>query len=809
MLRNYLKIAIRNLMKQKFISGINLFGLTVGIACCLLILSYIIHEVSYDKYNKNAQHIYRVERTFINPETGATNLALGTVAPPFGPLLQNDFPEIKKVTRLLQNGQTAFRYEEKRFNERDVYFADENLFNVFDVTVTQGNKDKALVEPYSVMLSEEVAKKYFGSDDPLNKVVRLDNQLDAKVTGVFKALPSNAHFHPQIMISFNTLRDTAVYGEEQLRTNWGNNSFFTYLLLPENYDAKKLEAQMPAFLDRHIPSEGERFKPSQWTSLTLIKMPDIHLYSHKDLEMEENGDIKRVYIFSAIALFVLLIACINYMNLSTARSVLRAKEIGVRKTIGAGRSELITQFLCESVLLSWVATILAFILTWLTLPWLNKLSGLTLNIDSLLQWYVLIPLLLVPFVVGILSGLYPAIFLSSFQPVKVLKGIIKLEGGNFSLRKVLVIVQFAVSIVLIISTIVVFQQLRYMQNKSLGFDRDHVVVLNYNNALADRYDGFRNELLSNTVIKEVARSSRIPTGRLLDAMGARVKRGDSLAPSGSEIKMVRGDDGFMTTYGVKMVAGRNLSRNKGLLDTSAFLINEAAVTALGLSSPQEAVGKEFEYGNRKGEIVGVFNDFHFESMHERILPIAFFLSTNQTFYSQVSIKLIGNNLPSALAHIEATWKKFLPEVPYEYNFLDERFYRLYEAEQRQKTIFAIFSCIAIFIASLGLLGLSAFAISQRIKEIGIRKVLGADIKSIVGLLSADFLKLVVVAAIIAFPVAWYVMHRWLQDFAYRIGISWWVFLIAGILATIIAFITISFQTVRAATANPVKNLRTE
>lgn len=809
MIRNYLKVALRNLMKHKFISAINLFGLTIGLTCCLLILTYILHEVSYDRYHQRADNIYRVERTFMNPQSGDVNLVLGTVAPPFAPLLQNDFPEIKTITRFLPTGNTAIRYEEKRFNERDVYFADEHLFKVFDVEVIKGNPAKVLTDPYTIMLSEEFAKKYFGHEDPMNKVVRVDNQLDVKVTGVYKAFPSNAHLHPSAMISFNTLKDTAVYGEENLRTNWGNNSFLTYLLLPDNYDTKKLEKQFPAFLNRHLIEEGSPYKTSQWTTLSLRKLTDIHLHSHTDFEAEENGDIKRVYIFSAIALFILLIACINYMNLSTARSVLRAKEIGVRKTIGAGRSELIGQFLSESVLVSWVATLLAFFLTWAALPWLNQLSGQQLSIESLLRWQVLVPLLIVPFLVGILSGIYPAVFLSSFQPVRVLKGLMKVDGGNISLRKALVVLQFAISIILIISTVIVFEQLRYMQNKALGFDRDHVVTLNYTNGLSERFDAFRTELLASSVIKDVGRSSRIPTGRLLDAMGSQIRRGDSLAPSGADIKMVRADDGFVSTYGVKMIAGRNLSRQRGLADTSAFLINQAAVKALGLKSPEDAIGKEFVYGGRRGELVGVFNDFHFESMHERILPLVVYLPTNPNNYGNISVKIAGNNIPGALAQIETTWKKFVPEMPFEYTFMDENFDRLYEAEQRQGTIFTVFACIAIFIACLGLFGLSAFAISQRIKEIGIRKVLGANTGSIVGLLSKDFLKLVLVAAVIAFPLAWYAMSRWLQDFAYRISVPWWVFIFAGIVAGVVAFVTISIQTIKAASANPVKNLRTE
>ncbi len=809
MLRNYFKIAFRNLLRYKFISFINLFGLTIGLTCCLLILTYILNELSFDVYNKNANNIYRVERTFKNSETGTLSLELGAVAPPFAPLLQNDFKEIRKITRFLDGGGSALRYDDKIFNEQNVYFADENLFDVFDVNVTRGNPSRALNDPYSIMLTEDVAKKYFGTEDPINKIIRLDNQFSFKVTGIYKAFPSNSHIHPAIMLSFNTLKDTAIYGEQNLRTNWGNNSFYTYLLLPAGYNSKKLEAQFPAFLNRHMTDNGDRkFKPSDGTSLSLRKLADIHLYSHKDSEVEENGDIKRVYIFSAIALFILLIACINYMNLSTARSALRAKEIGVRKVIGAGKPELIAQFLSESILICSIATVLAFLLTWLALPALNKISEQSLSVSGLLKWQIILPLVLVPFIVGILSGIYPALFLSSFKPIKVLKGILKVGESNFSFRKVLVVTQFSISIILIISTAIVFQQLKYMQNKSLGFNREHIVTLNFNSGLNNSYESFKTELLANANIKEVGRSTRIPSGRLLDAMGSKINNGDSLAPTKADIKFVRADEGFIPTYGMKIVAGRNFSKEYGI-DTSSYLINEAAVQVLGLKSNEDAIGKQFTYGNRAGQLVGVINDFHFESLHQRILPIVLFTSTTPDGYRRISIKISGNNIPAALSHIEATWKKFLPETPYDFTFLDERFADLYKAEQQQGSIFTIFSFIAIFIACLGLFGLSAFTITQRIKEIGIRKVLGASITSIVTLLSKDFMKLVIIASVIAFPIAWYAMHNWLQDFAYRISIPWWAFILAGILTALIALLTISFQAIKAAAANPVKSLRTE
>ena len=808
MIRNYLKIAFRNLAKYKFISFVNLFGLTVGLTCCLLITTYILNELSYDRYNKNAENIYRVTRDF-NNEDGVVSLRLSTISPPFGYYLPNDFPDIQKMTRLLDNGITPLRYKDKLINEQNVFFADENLFDVFTVKVLKGNPKNALSGPFSVMLTEETAKKYFGDEDPINKVMRANNQFDVKVTGIYKSFPANSHIHPGMLISFNTLKDSAVYGERNLETNWGNNSFFTYLLLPPHYNTKRMLAQFPAFIDKRMYNQeyvGKR--ASKYTKLGLQKLADIHLYSHTDYEAEPNGDIKRVYIFSAIALFILLIACINYMNLSTARSALRSREIGIRKVVGARKKELIFQFLAESVLLSWVAIGLAIGCLYLCLPWLNKISGQVLSTSILIKWQILVPLFFTPFLVGILSGIYPALFMSSFQPVKTLKGLFRVGGSNISFRKVLVVTQFSISIILIITTAIVFQQLHYIQQKSLGFDKEHIVVIPYNNALKDKYETFRTELLANSNFKNSARTSRIPTGRLLDDMGAYTLSGDSMKATNTDIKFVSVDYDFVPTYGIQMAAGRNFSREYGT-DTASFVLNESAVKAIGWKT-KDAVGKDFKYGNTKGHVIGVIKDFHFESMHQSIVPLVLVMfPPSLNYYNNLSIKFSGNNIPASLSHLESTWKKILPEIPYQYTFLDENFDKLYQAEQRQANIFTIFACIAIFIACLGLFGLSAFAISQRIKEIGIRKVLGASVSTIVALLSTDFLKLVVISAIIAFPVAWYFMRNWLQDFAYRIKMPWWIFIAAGITAAFIALITISFQAIKAAIANPVKSLRTE
>jgi putative ABC transport system permease protein len=702
------------------------------------------------------------------------------------------------------------RYGEKMFAETEVYFADEFVPEVFDLQMIKGNAKQALSNPFHIMLSEAMAEKYFGNEDPMNKEIRFDNQQNAKVAGVYKAFPANSHIHPSIMISFNTLKDSAIYGEENLRTNWGNNSFLNYILLPQNFKPEQLLQLFPAFVDKHMSREYTMpgFKPSQLTSLHLQKLTDIHLRSHLDYEAEENGDIKRVYIFSAIALFILLIACINYMNLSTARSTLRAREIGIRKVVGAQRKEIISQFLSESVLLVAIALLLALTCTILALPWLNKVSGQVLSAGSVINWKHLPLLLAVPLVVGILAGIYPAMFMSAFQPVKVLKGLLKSTGG-ISFRKVLVTIQFAISIVLIISTVTVFKQLRYMQTQDLGYDRSHVVTLPFYSVINDRFDAFRSDLQRNPAVLSITRSSRIPTGRLLDNMGASTMAGDSMRPSNVDVKYVMADHDFLPTYNIKIVKGRNFSREFGT-DTASFVLNEAAVKALGWKSTEDAVGKPFLYGGINGRVIGIMQDFHFESMHQKILPLVLILpAPNQAFYSNISVKIAGNNLKAALGHLEETWKKYLPETPYQYSFLDENFNRLYQTEMRQGNIFSIFSCIAIFIACLGLLGLSAFSISQRIKEIGIRKVLGASTQNIVTLISRDFLKLVALAAVLAFPLAWYFMHSWLQDFAYRINMPWWVFLAAGILAAIIALVTISFQAIKAAWMNPVKNLRTE
>lgn len=809
MIRNYFKLALRNLRKYRLTSFVNLFGLVVGFTSCLLILTYIINELSYDRYNKNADRIYRVTRTFYNGNGEAT-LRLATVAPPFGYYFPSAFPEIEKLTRLFSAGTLSFKFDDKLFAEQNAYFADENIFDVFTIKVLKGNPKSALDAPFTMMIDDAVARKYFGSTDPINRVIKVNNQFDVKVTGVYKAFPGNAHIHPDILLSFNTLKNPAVYGEENLRTNWGNNSFFTYLLLPPHYDIKKLKARFPAFLDEHMRNQYGASRPSAFTSLDLQKLTDIHLRSHTDLEAEPNGDIRRIYIFSAIAFFILLIACINYMNLATARSVLRSKEIGIRKVIGASRKELIAQFLGESFLITLFAIILAFLVLLLTLPWLNQLSGQELRISILLKWQILLPLVLAPFVVGFLAGIYPALFMSSFQPVKTLKGLFKKGSGNVNLRKALVVTQFSISIILIIVTAIVFQQMRFLQNASLGYDKEHVVTLPFYTPLNDQFSSFRNELLRNPSIINASRSSRIPTGRLLDNMGASVWAGDSMMPVKADIKYVAADYDFLPTYGIQLVAGRNFSRDYST-DTTAFLINENAVKSMGIESPEKAIGKKMNYGNIDGNIIGVMKDFNFESLHEEIKPLILFMpgSTASSQYNNISIKISGKNIPGALATIKDTWQHYIPEFPYQYNFLDENFERLYAAEQKQETIFLLFASIAIIIACLGLFGLSAFSISQRIKEIGIRKVLGAGSYAIVSMLCKEFLLLVSIASLIAFPIAWYAMDKWLQGFAYHISIQWYLFLVAALLALILALLTVGSQALRASLANPANSLRTD
>ena len=811
MFQNNIKIAFRNLSKNKGFSFINLFGLTIGLACCLLIGLYIWNELSFDRYHANADRIYRVSREFINTD-GTQQLHLGHLAPPFGPLLKNDFPDIEEVVRMLQNNVT-FRKDDLLYSEENVFLAEPGIFKLFDIPLVSGDPATALNDPFTLMLSESAAKKYFNDENPVNQTLTGMGRFELKITGVFKDFPYNSHFHPDMLASFSTLRDTLIYGEEGLRTNWGNNSFSTFLLLPKGYPAKNLEAQFPAFIDKNMAGYYGQAKSSDRTKLHLLPLTDIHLHSHLDSEIEENGDMKRVMVFAIIALLILFIACINYMNLSTARAATRAKEIGVRKVVGAGRGQIVWQFLGESFMLSLVATLLAAMLAQLTLPLVNRAMGQQLEVTDTMLLSLPIVMAGVALLTGLLAGFYPAMFLSRMKPIRILKGsgTSGEKSGGVGLRKVLVVGQFAVSVVLIIATVVVYKQLDFMQKKDLGLDKDHIVTMNFYSPLSARYDGFRNEILADPSIKNIARSSRIPSGRLLDSYGSASVQlaADSLEKSAVDLKTLTIDHRFVPTFDLGLAAGRNYREDKGVRQSASFIINEAAAKSIGWKNPQDAVDKRINYAGQDGHIVGILKDFNFESLHQGIQPMIMFIPSDSTNFNYLSVKLDGSNIPDALAHLESTWKQFLPQFPFEYNFIDEDFGRLYQAEQRQGRVFIGFAMLAVLVACLGLFGLTTFVAQQRVKEIGIRKVLGATTASLVGLLSKDFLKLVVVALVIASPLAYYFMEKWLQDFAYHIDIEWWVFVLAGFVAIAVAFFTVGFESMKAALANPVKSLRSE
>jgi putative ABC transport system permease protein len=812
MLKNYLKIAFRNLIRHKTFSFINIFGLAVAITCCLLIYLYITDELSYDRYNRNADRIYRITRDFLSPD-GSVNLHLGHLAPPFGPLLKNDFPEFEEVARTYQS-RILTTYQDSLHQPMSLYvdqayIADPSLFKIFTVEITQGDPLRNFDEPQKVILSERTAGRFFGGQSPLGKRLKIFNSWDVEITGIFKNLPDQSCWHPEMFISFSTLNDPKIYGKEGLETNWANNSFGTFVLVKEPFDAANITARFPAFLDNHMGmSTGNENAPmpSTWTRLYLQKLTDIHLHSHLDSEEETNGSITNVYMMGIIGLFILLIACFNFINLSTAQATKRSKEVGIRKVSGAYKHQLILQFTGESIAIALVAMVFTAGLSFFALEWMNEFTQKSLHIFSLSNWPLISGLMIFSVFIGILAGIYPAFVISAFKPAMIIKaqqGAGK-EKGN--LRKVLVVVQFALSIILIIATMITYQQLNYLNNSDLGYEKDQVVSLPYYEDLVENYDAFYHEMTSQSFIQDVSRSSRIPTGRLLDSQGnARVQKGDSTDESDVTIKNIRCDFEFFNTYSIPLVAGRDFSKEIKSDDSLAFILNETAVKMMGLSN-EEILDREFEYGRVKGNVIGVVKDFHFESLKEPIVPVVFKPSDD---YNRLSVKIRGKDMSQALAYIEKTWNAFLPEYPFEYEFLTERYRNLYLSEQRQGQLFTVFSGLAILIACLGLFGLVTFNTLQRFKEIGIRKVLGASFSNILTLLSREILILILVANLIAWPVTWYVMNQWLENFAYRIHIHPGLFVLSGILIMIIALGTISFQTFKAALANPVDSIRNE
>jgi putative ABC transport system permease protein len=794
MIKNYLKIALRKLWSHKVFSFINIMGLAVGITACFLIYLYVHFETSYDAFNTKANRIYRIVTDIKTP---SDLLQWNSTSAPIAINIQKDFPEVESAVRI-SNQSFLVRMGNMKFQENNTIMADSTLFNIFDFPLVYGDKTTALKEPMSIVLSQSTAKKYFGSTNPVGRNVLLTGKsINATITGVMKEIPENSQVKADMIVSMSSQK--LIYGQEKADSQWTSFSLVSYLLLKPGTNAKSLAAKLPQFINSHV---GDKLKESQM-SLTLFLEPlrDVYLYSTRD--DSKTGNINNVYIFSIIAVFILLIACINFINLTTARSAERAKEVGIRKVIGAARFQLARQFIGESVVISLMAFIFAVLLCSLLLPLFNELAGKQVSTAFFYHPLYLINLFLISIAIGVFAGFYPAVVLSSFKPVTVLKG--RFAGGTkgIFLRKGLVIFQFTISIVLIIATVIVFTQLKYMRNQDLGFSKSQTLVIDTN---ADKNkDAFKESLSSVPGVLSASFSSTVPGNGTMTAYSKMQNKTGEMQTASLDLYFV--DFNFIDQYQMKVIAGRTFAKEFATDTTQAMIINESTVKLLGYTSPQEAIDRNFDQWGRKGKIVGVIKDFHYQALQQPIKPLT--MRIEPEGYQMLSIKVGSGNLPSTIKSIESKWNHIIPNRPFEYSFLDESFDKQYRAEERFGNLFFNFALLAIFISCLGLLGLASYSTIQRIKEIGVRKVLGASVADIINLLSIDFLKLVLIAFVIASPVAALFMSKWLQDFAYRTYIQWWIFLFAGISAIAIAFITISFQAIKAAIANPVKSLRTE
>nr|WP_293836332.1 ABC transporter permease [uncultured Arsenicibacter sp.] len=807
MFLNYIKIAWRNLIRNRTFSAINIVGLAIGLATCLLISLYVLDELSYDRFHAKADRIVRV--IFRGSSSGG-RINESTVMPPVAQTLRRDYPEVLEATRLRDAGSPLISYGSKTFKESSIAFVDSNFTQVFTLPFVEGDPKTALIQPNTAVISETMARKYFGSANPMGHILTIKSwNTSLKITGVMQDIPANSHFHKDMLI--------AMAGNQEARSpSWMMSEYYTYLVLPDGYNYRQLEAKLPQVIEKYIGPQlqqgmgmslAEFRRKGNDIGLYLQPLTDIHLYSDFAFDLSAPGNRQYVYLFSVIAAFILIIACINFMNLSTAGSAKRAREVGIRKVLGSVRQSLASQFLIESMLLTAFALVLAYCLVLMALPAFNEFTGKTLSVNLLARPWILPAILLFGLFVGLLAGSYPAFFLSSFKPVAVLKGgTFKAVPNRLNLRSGLVVFQFFIAVTLIAGTLVVYRQLSYIQHKTLGYTKEQVLVLPETWLLGDKEAAFREEIVRDARVLNASVSGYVPAGPSNN-------NNFFVSPETNTSQLVKTlrydvDYNYLSVLGMKLAAGRNFSRAYGT-DSSGVILNETAAKTFGWA--QNAIGHHITHTDNDGTqrtftVIGVVKDFHFKSLHEAISPLVMVLGRNT---GTIILKVNPKDINGLLATLQQTWQQLMPDAPFTYSFLDERFANTYRAEQKTGLILGLFSGLTIFIACLGLFGLAMFTAEQRQKEIGVRKVLGASVMSVVALLSADFLKLVGIALVLAIPIAWYAMSVWLQDFAYRIELDWWLFALAGVLAIVIALATVSLQSIKAALVNPIRSLKSE
>jgi putative ABC transport system permease protein len=786
MFKNYCKLTFRIISRNKIHSFINIAGLAIGMACCLFILIWVQDELSYDKFHENAPYLYRVEEN-LNVSGRIYHVAFTPY--PLAPALKADFPEIIEATQYVELGQGLIRYGEKAFYEPGIAVTPA-FFRMFTFPFVKGDSRTALDDPFSMVISEEIAQKYFGAVDPIGKVFSVNKEYDMKVTGVMKNVPSNSYLQFDMVLPYALLEKLGTVNDSM-----GFNSILTFVQLQKGASFQQVNEKIRGFIKKHVQGSG--------TELELAPYSRIHLHEYFGYG-RDMGQIKYVYIFSLIAFFVLLIACTNFMNLSTARSANRAREVGVRKVVGALRSHIIRQFYGESVIYAFIALAFAVMLVALLMSPFNNLSGKELSLDILGNWQIILGFIGVTLFTGLVAGSYPALFLSSFQPVRVIKGILKPGGGSSLFRRILVVVQFALSIFLIIGTVVVYKQLYYMKNRDIGYEKEHLVYIQMKAETGKFHTALKNALVRDSRILGVTGSFYLPSNIFGSSSSA---DWDGKYPSQRVLISRCGVDcDFIETLGIELTEGRGFSREYGTDQTEAFIVNEEVAKLMGKKS---VVGERFSLAGRDGKIIGVMKNFHFESFRNKIEPLAVYILPPAWRFNYTLIRIPSENISASLDFVKETWQKVVPDFPFEYRFLDDDFEYYYRSEERMGDLLKYFSILAVLIACLGLFGLASFAAEQRTKEIGIRKVLGASLPQITLLLCREFFVLVLLANIISWPVAYFVMRNWLQDFAYRTNLGVFTFVMTMVLALVIALLTVSFRAVKAAVANPVDALKYE